>query len=123
MVNVTTLPNIVNQHQKAVVSIVATAAGANTIALANLKTDATQTVSSAPIMGVIWSGTWTISRPATNGLANTILALSGTGDIAFNRDYAFNYSVNSTGTITATAGGAGSIIFELRKESTDIALA
>jgi len=51
------------------------------------------------------------------------LGIVGTGDIAFNRDYAFNYSVNSTGTITATAGGAGSIIFELRKESTDVALA
>lgn len=123
MANCNRLPNIVNQQQSAVVAVVASAGGANSVTLASLATSVTQTVSGAPLSAIWWSGTWAVSRPATNGLSNTILSLSGSGEMLFDRDGAFTLSTNSTGTITATTTGAGMLVMKFRKDFTDTSLA
>lgn len=123
MANCNKLPLVVNQQPKAVVAFVATATGSNSANVSSLATSVTQTMASASIMGVWWSGTWSISRPAPNGLANTIMSLSGAGTMDFARDGGFTLNTNPAGTITATATGAGTLILALRKEFTDSSLA
>lgn len=84
------------------------------IALANLSTEANETVVSASLKRVNWTtnGSITITRGATN-----ILSLYGNGEMRLD-DYGHSIANGSTSNVVVTIASGGTCILELSKDTT-----
>lgn len=87
---------------------------ANTVYLANLAADASETVAAANIKRITWStgGTVNITRNS-----NSIATLYGTGEIRFD-DWGYSISNNSTSPIVITITTGGVAFIEVTKSAT-----
>lgn len=82
------------------------ATSTQTLTMAEMQNDG-ETLTSANIVGVYWSGTWNVTRGGV-----TLLALSGSG---FFDLVACPITINNTSDIIATLTGNGTIILKLNK--------
>lgn len=85
-----------------------------TVALANLASDANETVTSASIKRVNWStnGSVTVARSSNN-----ILSLYGSGEMRFD-DYGHSIANSKTDTIVVTIASGGTCVLEVSKDTT-----
>lgn len=88
-------------------------AGTETVTLADLAKDNTETVNSAQIKRVMWSsnGSVTVLRDATK-----VAELYGSGDMRFS-DYGYAIDLGSTSNVVVTIVSGGTAILEVTKDS------
>lgn len=89
-------------------------AGTETVTLANLAMDNTETVNSAQIKGIMWSsnGSVTISRDATK-----VAELYGSGEMRLS-DHGYAIDLGQTANVVVTIASGGTAILEVTKDST-----
>lgn len=109
------MPAYINNSRRGPSIIRAVDAGTYTIALNDLRANATtESVTSASIKRVTWStsGSITVARGAV-----TALSLHQSGEMRFD-DFSGAITSNNTGTIVVTITTGGTIFLEVSKEAT-----